>query len=126
MNISYMSVLTYKEMTNGEAVAVIFSEKLLKWFTVVVPLGVAVCIFGTTMAIQFAVTRYFCKNYLGFSLIKAINFRLCHVAAQIGHMPELLSYVHLKYLTPYPAVLLQVIKKIYKDNSFIVFAFRVF
>lgn len=57
MNVSYMSVLTYDEMTSGEAVAVIFAEKILSWFTVVVPLGVAISIFGTTMAVQFAITR---------------------------------------------------------------------
>lgn len=57
MNICYMSALTYDEMTSGETVAVVFSQKVLGWFTVVVPLGVAVSIFGTTMAIQFAVTR---------------------------------------------------------------------
>lgn len=57
MNISYMSALTYDEMTSGEAVAVIFAQKILSWFTSVVPLGVAISIFGTTMAIQFAVTR---------------------------------------------------------------------
>lgn len=39
---------------------------------------------------------------------KIINFRLCHMAAQFGHMPEILSHVHMNYLTPYPAVLLQV------------------
>lgn len=58
MNVSYMSALTYDEMTSGEAVAVIFSKKVLSWFTAVVPLGVAISIFGTTMAIQFAITRY--------------------------------------------------------------------
>lgn len=57
MNVSYMSVLTFDEMTSGETVAVAFSDQIYSWFSLIVPLGVAITIFGSTMAVQFAVTR---------------------------------------------------------------------
>jgi L-type amino acid transporter 9 len=55
-----------------------------------IPLGVALSTFGCALSIQFSVTR------------------LCYVAAREGHMLQALSYIHMRRLTPAPAVLLQV------------------
>jgi Amino acid transporters len=56
----------------------------------VIPLGVALSTFGCALSIQFSVTR------------------LCYVAGREGHMLESLSYIHVRRLTPAPAVILQV------------------
>jgi amino acid transporter len=56
----------------------------------VIPLGVALSTCGCALSIQFSVTR------------------LCYVAAREGDMLQALSYIHLRHLTPAPAVLLQV------------------
>lgn len=56
----------------------------------VIPLGVALSTFGCALSIQFSVTR------------------LCYVAAREGHMLEAFSYIHVRRLTPAPAVVMQV------------------
>jgi amino acid transporter len=56
----------------------------------IIPLGVALSTFGCALSIQFSVTR------------------LCYVAAREGHMLQALSYIHMRRLTPAPAVVLQV------------------
>jgi len=56
----------------------------------VIPLGVALSAFGSALSIQFGVTR------------------LCYVAGREGHMVEAFSYIHVRRLTPAPAVILQV------------------
>jgi L-type amino acid transporter 9 len=53
---------------------------------------VALSTFGCALSIQFSVTR------------------LCYVAGREGHMVEAFSYIHMRRLTPAPAVLLQVSK----------------
>lgn len=57
MNISYMTVLSTEEMSNANAVAVAFGDKILGDFVFVIPLGVTVSAFGCAMALQFGVTR---------------------------------------------------------------------
>jgi amino acid transporter len=56
----------------------------------IIPVGVAVSTFGCALSSQFAVAR------------------LCYVAGRDGHMLELFSYIHVRRLTPVPAVILQV------------------
>jgi L-type amino acid transporter 9 len=56
----------------------------------IIPVGVAVSTFGCALSSQFAAAR------------------LCYVAARQGHMLEAFSYIHVKRLTPAPAVVLQV------------------
>lgn len=58
MNVSYMAVLSVEEMTNGNAVAMTFGEKILGKYAFVIPLGVTISTFGCAMAVQFQVTRY--------------------------------------------------------------------
>lgn len=89
MNVAYMTVLSYAEMTSGTAVAVAFGARVLGPFSFIMPLGVAVATFGCAMSVQFGVTR------------------VCYTAARGGHMLELFSYVNIKRLTPAPAVAFQ-------------------
>jgi amino acid transporter len=56
----------------------------------VIPLGVALSTFGCALSIQFGVTR------------------LCYVAGREGHMLAAFSFIHMRRLTPAPAVILQV------------------
>lgn len=57
MNVAYMTVLTIPEMTNGEAVAITFGQKIFGPFAFIIPLGVTISTFGCAMAIQFQVIR---------------------------------------------------------------------
>ncbi|KAG6442539.1 b(0,+)-type amino acid transporter 1 isoform X2 [Manduca sexta] len=89
MNVAYMTVLSYAEMTSVPAVAVAFGTRVLGPASFLIPLGVAIATFGCAMSVQFGVTR------------------VCYTAARSGHMLEVFSYVNLKRLTPAPAVAFQ-------------------
>lgn len=89
MNLSYMTVLSIPEMLASPAVAVAFSEKVLGPFQFIVPVGVILATFGCSLSVQFGVTR------------------LCYAAGREGHMLQAFSFVHVKRLTPAPAVLFQ-------------------
>ncbi|XP_021921609.1 b(0,+)-type amino acid transporter 1-like isoform X3 [Zootermopsis nevadensis] len=89
MNIAYMTVLTVPEMTAAPAVAVVFGDRLLGVMSFIIPVGVAMSTFGSALTSQFATARQ------------------CYVAGTEGHMIEAFSYIHLRRLTPAPAVILQ-------------------
>ncbi|CAB3248590.1 unnamed protein product [Arctia plantaginis] len=89
MNVAYMAVLNFSEMTSVPAVAVAFGARVLGPASFLIPLGVAVSTFGCAMSVQFGVTR------------------VCYTAARGGHMLEALSYVNIKRMTPAPAVAFQ-------------------
>ncbi|KAM3958858.1 b(0,+)-type amino acid transporter 1 [Aphomia sociella] len=91
MNVAYMTVLSYAEMTSVPAVAVAFGARVLGPAGFLIPLGVAIATFGCAMSVQFGVTR------------------VCYTAARGGHMLEVFSYVNVKRLTPAPAVAFQAI-----------------
>lgn len=89
MNIAYMTALSVPEMVNAQAVAVTFGERVLGPLAFTIPIGVVLSTFGCALSVQFGVTR------------------LCYVAGQEGHMIESFSYVHMRRLTPAPAVAFQ-------------------
>ena len=92
MNLMYMSVLTLPEMTSAPAVAVFWAEKVLPgWLGFAIPLGVALSTFGCALSVQFGVAR------------------LCYVAGREGHVPCVLSFVHITKMTPAAAVIFQAI-----------------
>ncbi|CAH1637548.1 unnamed protein product [Spodoptera littoralis] len=91
MNVAYMTVLSYADMTSVPAVAVAFGTRVLGPASFLIPLGVAIATFGCAMSVQFGVTR------------------VCYTAARGGHMLEVFSYVNVKRLTPAPAVAFQAI-----------------
>jgi L-type amino acid transporter 9 len=75
----------------------VFGDKILGVLNFIIPLGVALSTFGCALSIQFSVTR------------------LCYVAGREGHMVEVFSYIHIRRLTPAPAVVSQV-SDIHKSN----------
>nr|CAD7586636.1 unnamed protein product [Timema genevievae] len=89
MNVAYMTVLTIPEMIAAPAVAVLFGDKVLGPMSFVIPLGVALSTFGCALSVQFGVTR------------------LLYVAGREGHMLEMFSFIHMRRLTPAPAVAMQ-------------------
>ncbi|XP_047994194.1 b(0,+)-type amino acid transporter 1-like [Leguminivora glycinivorella] len=89
MNVAYMTVLNFEDMTSVPAVAVEFGNRVLGPASFLIPLGVAIATFGCAMSVQFGVTR------------------VCYTAAKGGHMLEVFSYVNMKRLTPAPAVAFQ-------------------
>ncbi|XP_026725719.1 b(0,+)-type amino acid transporter 1-like isoform X2 [Trichoplusia ni] len=91
MNVAYMTVLSYAEMTSVPAVAVAFGTRVLGPASFLIPLGVSIATFGCAMSVQFGVTR------------------VCYTAARSGHMLEVLSYVNVRRMTPAPAVAFQAI-----------------
>ncbi|PNF29854.1 b(0,+)-type amino acid transporter 1 [Cryptotermes secundus] len=89
MNVAYMTILTIPEMVTASAVAVVFGDRMLGVMNFIIPVGVAISTFGCALNNQFATAR------------------LCYVAGREGHMVEAFSYIHMRRLTPAPAVLLQ-------------------
>ncbi|XP_050665640.1 b(0,+)-type amino acid transporter 1-like isoform X3 [Leptidea sinapis] len=57
MNVAYMSVLSFSEMTSVPAVAVVFGDRVLGPASFLIPLGVAIATFGCAMSVQFGVSR---------------------------------------------------------------------
>lgn len=87
VNISYLTVMSPSEMLVSEAVAVTFGNRILGPMAWLMPLSVAISTFGAANGTIFAAGR------------------LCYVAAREGHLVDVLSFVHVKKLTPAPALL---------------------
>jgi amino acid transporter len=68
----------------------VFGNRILGVMKYIIPVGVALSTFGCALSGQFAVAR------------------LCYVASREGHMLKAFSYIHVRRLTPAPAVILQV------------------
>ena len=75
------------EMLVSDAVAVTFGNRILRPMAWLMPLSVAFSTFGAANGTIFAAGR------------------LCYVASREGHLVDVLSFVHVKKLTPAPAVL---------------------
>ncbi|RXM30065.1 Cystine/glutamate transporter [Acipenser ruthenus] len=86
-NVAYYTVMSAEELLASEAVAVTFAEKLMGKFSVAVPIFVALSCFGSMNGGVFAVSRVF------------------YVASREGHLPEILSMIHIRKHTPLPAVI---------------------
>ncbi|XP_073975764.1 b(0,+)-type amino acid transporter 1-like isoform X2 [Rhodnius prolixus] len=89
MNVAYMTVLSVHDIIRAPAVGMRFAEVAFGPLSFMIPLAVALSTFGCGMSVQFGVSR------------------LCYAAGRSGHMIESLSYIHIKKLTPAPAVVLQ-------------------
>ncbi|XP_005662774.2 b(0,+)-type amino acid transporter 1-like isoform X1 [Sus scrofa] len=87
VNISYLLVLSPSEILSSDAMAVSWGNQVLGAWAWLVPLAVALATFGSV-------------NGLFFS-----GSRVCYVAAREGHMPRLLSMVHVRRFTPAPALM---------------------
>ncbi|XP_068194415.1 b(0,+)-type amino acid transporter 1-like [Antennarius striatus] len=87
VNVSYLTVMTPKELMSSPAVAVTWGNKVFgNW--------------GWIMSVAAALSAVGTLNGTFFS-----GGRMCFVAAREGHMPDILSMVHVERLTPSPALL---------------------
>ncbi|XP_068608290.1 b(0,+)-type amino acid transporter 1 [Brachionichthys hirsutus] len=87
VNVSYLTVMTPAELTSSSAVAVTWGNKVFgRW--------------GWVMSLAAALSAFGSLNGTFFS-----GGRVCFVAAREGHMPDILSMVHVHRLTPSPALI---------------------
>ncbi|XP_078031101.1 b(0,+)-type amino acid transporter 1 isoform X3 [Epinephelus lanceolatus] len=87
VNLSYLTVMTPKELMSSSAVAVTWGNKVLgSW--------------GWIMSVAAALSAFGSLNGTFFS-----GGRVCFVAAREGHMPDILAMAHVHRLTPSPALI---------------------
>ncbi|XP_067470166.1 b(0,+)-type amino acid transporter 1 isoform X3 [Thunnus thynnus] len=87
VNVSYLTVMTPKELMSSNAVAVTWGNKVLgSW--------------GWIMSVAAALSAFGSLNGTFFS-----GGRVCFVAAREGHMPDILAMAHVRRLTPSPALI---------------------
>ncbi|XP_056281604.1 b(0,+)-type amino acid transporter 1 [Pseudoliparis swirei] len=87
VNVSYLTVLTPRELMSSSAVAVTWGNKVLgSW--------------GWIMSVAAALSAFGSLNGTFFS-----GGRVCFVAAREGHMPDILAMAHIHRLTPSPALI---------------------
>ncbi|RZF43656.1 hypothetical protein LSTR_LSTR009253 [Laodelphax striatellus] len=87
INISYLAVMSAAEMEESEAVAVTFGNRILGALAWLMPLSVTISTFGSANGTLFAAGR------------------LCFAASREGHLMNILSYVHIRRLTPAPGLI---------------------
>ncbi|XP_066983939.1 b(0,+)-type amino acid transporter 1 isoform X1 [Macrobrachium rosenbergii] len=88
VNISYLAVMSPEELLSSETVAVYYGQRLIGVAgQAIMILAVVLSTFGSANGSCFTAGR------------------LCFVAAREGHMVDVLSYVHIKKLTPSPALI---------------------
>ncbi|XP_071784716.1 b(0,+)-type amino acid transporter 1-like isoform X4 [Asterias amurensis] len=89
VNIAYFTVMSPEELLQSGAVAVTFANRTLGVMAWIMPVAVAFSTFGAANGTCFTAGR------------------LTFVAAREGHMVEILSMVHVKRYTPFPALVFQ-------------------
>ncbi|BFG01493.1 b(0-+)-type amino acid transporter 1 [Drosophila madeirensis] len=87
INISYLAAMSPQEMIESEAVAVTFGNRILGAMAWLMPLSVTISTFGSANGTLFAAGR------------------LCFAASREGHLLDILSYVHVRRLTPAPGLI---------------------
>ncbi|KAM4029081.1 solute carrier family 7 member 13-like isoform 1-T1 [Anomaloglossus baeobatrachus] len=91
VNISYLTVLTPKELVSSAAVSVTWADRTIPSVAWIIPVSVAVSIFGSLNGGMFMLGRL---NYAG---------------SKEGHLPAIISMLHVHYLTPAPAMIISTI-----------------
>ncbi|KAL3860836.1 hypothetical protein ACJMK2_010900 [Sinanodonta woodiana] len=86
-NISYLSIMTKEELLLSPAVAATWGDRVLGVAAFIIPISVAFSTFGAVNGSCFT------------------GGRIMYVAAREGHLPEILSYVHVAQYTPLPSLL---------------------
>ncbi|XP_021508466.1 b(0,+)-type amino acid transporter 1-like isoform X1 [Meriones unguiculatus] len=87
VNISYLLVMSPSEILSSDAIAVTWGNQVLGSWAWLVPVAVALSTFGTVNAVFFS------------------GSRVCYAAAREGHMPQIMSMIHVNRLTPAPALI---------------------
>uniref|UniRef100_A0A7E4UZN3 Large neutral amino acids transporter small subunit 1 n=1 Tax=Panagrellus redivivus TaxID=6233 RepID=A0A7E4UZN3_PANRE len=87
LNTCYFVAIPAVVFPTVKAVAFTFSENTMGWFRYIIPVGVCVSCMGTVNGMLFAVSRMF------------------FAGARRGHLPELLSMINVKSLTPVPSII---------------------
>ncbi|XP_061196716.1 b(0,+)-type amino acid transporter 1-like [Saccostrea echinata] len=91
VNISYLTVMTSTELVNSPAVAATWGDRVLGTASVLMPLSVMFSTFGAANGALFG------------------GGRALYAAAREGHFPEVLSYIHCKYYTPFPSIIFTIV-----------------
>ncbi|XP_052817307.1 b(0,+)-type amino acid transporter 1-like isoform X1 [Mya arenaria] len=86
-NIGYLTAMTSQELLDSNAVAVLWGDRVLKSAAVILPIAVLFSTYGSANGTVFS------------------GGRVVYVAGRAGHLPELLSYVHVRRLTPMPSII---------------------
>ncbi|XP_013378086.1 PREDICTED: b(0,+)-type amino acid transporter 1-like [Chinchilla lanigera] len=87
VNISYFLVLSPREILSSEAIAMSWGNQVLGSWAWLIPVAATLSAFGSANVVFFS------------------GSRVCYAAAREGHMPQLLSMVHVNHLTPAPALM---------------------
>ncbi|XP_059209430.1 b(0,+)-type amino acid transporter 1-like [Centropristis striata] len=87
VNVSYLTVMTSKELMSSSAVAMTWGNKVLGSWGWIMSMAAALSAFGSLNGSFFT------------------GSRVCFVAAREGHMPDILSMAHVHRLTPSPALI---------------------
>ncbi|XP_034965883.1 b(0,+)-type amino acid transporter 1 [Zootoca vivipara] len=87
VNVSYFAAMTPAELLSSGAVAITWGNKVLGSWVWLMSLSVALSSFGSANGTFFS------------------GGRMCYIAAREGHMPDILSMAHIRYLTPSPALI---------------------
>jgi len=87
LNVAYLTVLSFDEIIQSEAVAVEFANYMLGPVSFILPVAIVMSAFGSVLSSALATSR------------------LCYVSAREGHMIEVLSYIDVEKRTPRPALI---------------------
>nr|XP_034981572.1 solute carrier family 7 member 13 [Zootoca vivipara] len=87
VNISYLTVLTPKEIVSSVAVAVTWADRVIPSVAWIIPASVAISIFGALNSSVFTLGR------------------LTYAGSQSGHLPTIVSMLNVHHWTPAPAMI---------------------
>ncbi|XP_064410486.1 b(0,+)-type amino acid transporter 1-like [Latimeria chalumnae] len=87
VNISYLTVMTPREMMSSAGVAITWADRVIGSCSWIIPISVAISTFGSINGSTFSQSR------------------LNYAASREGHMPPIMSMLHVHHLTPAPAII---------------------